>query len=138
MRQLDITKAMASKHRLEILRLLYTRGPMYVTELGGFIGCNLHSTSHHICILRETGIVSAEYREQMRFYTLSDEVTLQLMSVLFPDELYYKDKIQPIKDEVQKTEVIVKKTRGSIPTVLEVEGYRYILHHKDQYNYKAD
>ena len=86
MNNLDILKAMASEVRLEILRLLYTRGPMYVNEIRAFLDIPLGSASSHIWILRDAGIISSEKHSSMRYYSIEDERSLNILKIVFQDE----------------------------------------------------
>lgn len=53
---LGIYKALSDKNRLRILKMLETR-PMCVCELSHILGINQSSTSEHLKILKEAGLI---------------------------------------------------------------------------------
>lgn len=84
MKELDILKGMASDIRLEILRLLYTRGEMYVTEVAAHIELPMKKICHHMNILRDFGMIDRTTWGTMSFYRITDDKTLELLDVIFP------------------------------------------------------
>ncbi|MEP7081702.1 MAG: metalloregulator ArsR/SmtB family transcription factor [Chloroflexota bacterium] len=69
--QAEILKTVASPRRLEILHELAS-GPIGVGQLADTIGASQPNVSHHLAVLRTTGIVLAERDGREVRYRLAD------------------------------------------------------------------
>lgn len=69
--QAEILKTVASPRRLDILHAL-ARGPIEVGRLATAIGAGQPNVSHHLAVLRSTGIVVAERDGREVRYRLAD------------------------------------------------------------------
>jgi len=68
-------KLLADPTRLSIMRLL-TGGPMLVKDINAQIEIEQNLLSHHLKVLREGGLISAERRGKAVAYRLADGVHL--------------------------------------------------------------
>ena len=69
--QAEFLKTVASPRRLDILHAL-ARGPIEVGRLATAIGANQPNVSHHLAVLRNSGIVIAERDGREVRYRLAD------------------------------------------------------------------
>lgn len=69
--QAEILKTVASPRRLDILHAL-APGPMGVSRLASAVGASQPNVSHHLAVLRSTGIVVAERDGREVRYRLAD------------------------------------------------------------------
>jgi len=69
--QAEFLKTVASPRRLEILHAL-ARGPIEVGRLARTVGASQPNVSHHLSVLRSTGIVIAEREGREVRYRLGD------------------------------------------------------------------
>ena len=74
---MDSLDVLGSKPRLEILRLL-SRRDMYVSELMEEVGMDGKTTTHHLDMLTEAGLLDSYKEGRRRYYTLIREVRLEI------------------------------------------------------------
>jgi predicted transcriptional regulator len=74
---MDSLEVLGSKSRLEMLRLLSKRD-MYVSELMEEVGMDGKTTTHHLNILTEAGLLDSYKEGRRRYYTLIREVRLEI------------------------------------------------------------
>lgn len=74
---MDSLDVLGSRPRLEILRLL-SRRDMYVSELMDEVGMDGKTTTHHLDILTEAGLLDSYKDGRRRYYTLVREVRLEI------------------------------------------------------------
>lgn len=80
MRRLDSTfKALADPTRREILQLL-ARGDLTAGEIAGNFAITKPSVSHHLGVLRASGLVSDERRGQNIVYSLDSKVLQDVLA----------------------------------------------------------
>lgn len=70
MNELTLLKALADPTRLEVLRLLAGR-ERTVTAMEGALGIEQSSLSHHLKVLRESGLVTSRYEGAHVVYALA-------------------------------------------------------------------
>jgi ArsR family transcriptional regulator len=75
-------KALSDPIRVAIVRALGIEGKLCVCEIMHVISRSQPSTSHHLRILREAGIVDEIRRGKWVFYTLSNESILEVLNGL--------------------------------------------------------
>src|SRR6184192_1968932 len=123
-----VAKSLAHPHRLEILEQL-AQGERSVEVVAERTGLSVANTSQHLQQLRRAGIVAARREGKFIFYTLADEVVLDLMSALrliaernlaevqrvirsyFND----RDSMEPLSREE-----LLQKSRAGVVSVLDV------------------
>ncbi len=71
-----IIKALANERRLLILRYLKQEGMTTVTEISEIIKLSFKSTSRHLSILRQVGIVQTEQVRREIFYSINKEIPI--------------------------------------------------------------
>ena len=76
-----ICSALADTNRILILYALYEK-PTSVSELSREIGASQPTTSRHLNLLRERGLVTAQREGQSVVYTLADERVIQALDLL--------------------------------------------------------
>jgi len=74
-------KALADPNRRKILRLL-SRGDLTAGEIADHFSITKPSISHHLAILKQAGLVSAERRGQNIYYSLETTVFQELVAWL--------------------------------------------------------
>lgn len=65
-----LLKAVADRERLRAVQLL-RNGPMSVGELASALGLSVQNTSHHLKLLRKTGLVSTAKTGRFVMYSLA-------------------------------------------------------------------
>ena len=123
-----IGTALSSPTRIEFLELL-AQSERTVEQLATMSGASVANTSQHLQQLRRAGIVAARREGKFMFYTLADEVVLDLMSALrliaernlaevqrvirsyFND----RDSMEPLSREE-----LLEKSRAGVVSVLDV------------------
>jgi DNA-binding transcriptional ArsR family regulator len=76
-------EALADKFRQDIVMLLAARERLNVTEIAGIIPLSRPAISHHLKVLRQTGLVSLDRVSRENFYSLSlDEALARLRRLL--------------------------------------------------------
>lgn len=94
MEGLKLLKGMAQDTRLEILRLLYTRGEMYVVEIQSFLEIPYKKTLHHLHILRDLAMVGSVSVGSMRYYSIVSEECLEILRIILPEEAEFDGSIR--------------------------------------------
>ncbi len=74
-------KALSDPNRRKILRLL-SRGDLTAGEIADHFSITKPSISHHLSILKQAGLVSAERRGQNIYYSLETTVFQELVALL--------------------------------------------------------
>ncbi len=87
-----LLKLLANPNRLMVLCHLI-KGECTVGELERRIGLSQSALSQHLAKLREEQIVVSRREAQSMYYSVQDEKTQRLLSVLY--ELYCKDFVMP-------------------------------------------
>lgn len=87
-----LLKLLANPNRLMVLCHLI-KGECTVGELERRIGLSQSALSQHLTKLREEQIVVSRREAQSMYYSVQDEKTQRLLSVLY--ELYCKDFVMP-------------------------------------------
>ena len=67
-------KALANRRRLAILRLLRKEKEMTVGALADQIRLSFRSTSKHLFVLSNAGLVECEQRSSQMFYSLASDI----------------------------------------------------------------
>lgn len=75
-------KALADPSRLRMLSLVAATGDACVCDLAGVVDVSQPTVSHHLKVLRDAGIVTAERRGTWVHYRLADETDPLVRSVL--------------------------------------------------------
>ena len=84
-RQLSVPHAaqlfhmLGDENRLRILLLLSQRGEINVSTLGAALGQSQPATSHHLTLLRATGLVSYRRDGKHNYYFLTSDYVRQLL-----------------------------------------------------------
>ena len=76
-----VLKQLANEQRLMVLCHL-ADGEKTVSELQNLVGLEQSSLSQHLAKLRNEGIIHARRRSQSKFYSITDENTLQIIGLL--------------------------------------------------------
>lgn len=66
-----ILKALGNERRLKIICFLKKSREASVSDVAGYLRISLRSTSKHLIVLNNVGIVEKEQRSKMVFYRLS-------------------------------------------------------------------
>ena len=77
-----IARAIADPMRVAILRAIATEGELCVCEIMLVINRSQPSTSHHLGILKEAGLLKESRRGKWVFYSLADSSILDLLESL--------------------------------------------------------
>ncbi len=77
----DIWQAMADKTRREILDLLHSR-PHTAGEIADQFSLSAATVSHHLSVLRESGLVTSDRRAQTIIYSLNAPVLRRALTAL--------------------------------------------------------
>ena len=77
----DTMRALSDPTRREILRVL-RRGDLTAGEIGALFPITAASTSHHLSVLKEAGLVHAERAGRTIVYSLETTVFQELMEEL--------------------------------------------------------
>lgn len=74
---MDSLDVMASRPRLEILRLL-SREDMYVSELMEAVGMDGKTATHHLDLLTDAGLIESYESGRRRYFRMVSEVYLEI------------------------------------------------------------
>ncbi|MGQ9467691.1 MAG: ArsR/SmtB family transcription factor [Anaerolineae bacterium] len=77
----QVCQGLADPKRILLLYAL-AEGPRRVTELAEALELPQPTVSHHLKILRERGLVTAEQERTAVYYTLADERVIQALDLL--------------------------------------------------------
>lgn len=81
--QAELLKALADPHRLTIVATLAAAAePVCVCDLTDGLPIGQSSVSHHLALLRDAGIVTAERRGTWAYYRLTPGLRARLATVL--------------------------------------------------------
>src|SRR5262249_34622717 len=69
----ELLGALAAPERLKIVRFL-SDGPKNVTEIGAMLKTPVVNVSHHLTVLKHSGLVTSEKRGRFVFYALKEGV----------------------------------------------------------------
>src|SRR5262249_40120489 len=78
-------KMMADKHRLKILLALGQKGEMHVSALCDLLGQSQPAVSHHLTMMRMTGLVGFRRDGKHNFYHLDSDFIGELLEQAFAD-----------------------------------------------------
>ena len=76
-------RALADSSRQRILALLEQSGSLCVSEVGAHFDMAQPSISHHLRILKEAGLVTAQKRGKEVYYAINDEELSRCCGVFF-------------------------------------------------------
>ncbi len=77
-----VLKLLAHPHRLKIVDLLETNGPMPVHQLMEPLGLAQAATSNHLLKMRNIGLVKSERRGKEVWYDLGDKRSLTILNCM--------------------------------------------------------
>jgi DNA-binding transcriptional ArsR family regulator len=99
----DALSALADPTRREILRLLLEE-PRAVGELAAALDANQPSTSKHLRVLREAGLVHVHPDAQRRVYALRPDGFAELEAWLAPYRRLWEGRLDALEAHLQRTE----------------------------------
>jgi DNA-binding transcriptional ArsR family regulator len=99
----DALTALAEPTRREILRLLLEE-PRSVGELAAALDANQPSTSKHLRVLREAGLVHAHPDAQRRVYALRPDGFAELEAWLAPYRRLWEGRLDALEAHLERTE----------------------------------
>jgi ArsR family transcriptional regulator len=81
----QVFKLLADESRLRILLVLAERGEMHVTALCGVLGQSQPAISHHLTLLRMSGLVGFRRSGKHNFYRVESSLVRDLLEDFFAD-----------------------------------------------------
>jgi len=99
----DALAALADPTRREILRLLLEE-PRSVGELAAALDANQPSTSKHLRVLREAGLVHVHPDAQRRVYALRPDGFAELEAWLAPYRRLWEGRLDALEAHLERTE----------------------------------
>ena len=78
-----VFKMLSDKHRLKIVIALFKKGEMHVSALCDLVGQSQPAVSHHLTLMRMTGIVGFDRKGKNNFYYLNSEFLQALFEQFF-------------------------------------------------------
>jgi DNA-binding transcriptional ArsR family regulator len=99
----DALTALAEPTRREILRLLLEE-PRSVGELAAALDANQPSTSKHLRVLREAGLVHVHPDAQRRVYLLRPDGFAELDAWLVPYRRLWEGRLDALEAHLERTE----------------------------------
>ena len=99
----DALSALAEPTRREILRLLLQQ-PRSVGELAAALNANQPSTSKHLRVLREAGLVHVHPDAQRRVYALAPDGFAELEAWLAPYRRLWEGRLDALEAHLERTE----------------------------------
>jgi DNA-binding transcriptional ArsR family regulator len=99
----DALTALADPTRREILRLLLEQ-PRAVGELASALEANQPSTSKHLRVLREAGLVHVHPDAQRRVYALRPDGFAELDAWLAPYRRLWEGRLDALEAHLERTE----------------------------------
>lgn len=73
--------ALSDENRLTILHVLRNDGPMCVNDICKATEKDQYTVSHHLACLRNCGLVNSEKRGKYVFYSIKDEIVMQIIDL---------------------------------------------------------
>jgi DNA-binding transcriptional ArsR family regulator len=73
--------ALSDENRLTILHVLRNDGPMCVNDICKATEKDQYTVSHHLACLRNCGLVNSEKRGKYVFYSIRDEIVMQIIDL---------------------------------------------------------
>jgi len=98
----DALSALAEPTRREILRLLLAQ-PRSVGELAAALDANQPSTSKHLRVLREAGLVHVHPDAQRRVYALRPDGFVELEAWLAPYRRLWEGRLDALEAHLERT-----------------------------------
>jgi DNA-binding transcriptional ArsR family regulator len=99
----DLLTALAEPTRRQIVELLRQR-PCSVGDLAVAVGATQPSTSKHLRVLREVGLVDVHPEAQRRVYTLRREGFAELDAWLAPYRRLWADRLDVLERHLDATD----------------------------------
>jgi ArsR family transcriptional regulator len=90
----EVFKLMADKSRLKILLALAAEGEMHVSALCELLGQSQPAVSHHLTLMRMTGLVGFRRDGKHNFYHLESSLLRDLLEQFFADSSNVHKQIQ--------------------------------------------
>ena len=81
----EVFKLLADKSRLKILLALAQQGEMHVTDLCKLLGQSQPAVSHHLTLLRMSGLVGFRRDGKFNFYRMDASLLGDMLERLFAD-----------------------------------------------------
>ena len=78
----EICKVLSVDTRLNIIKLLKTKGPLGAKDIAGFLGVTTAAISQHLKIMSQVGIVSSERKGFYIPYSINEDVLNQCRQLL--------------------------------------------------------
>lgn len=100
---MDVFEAVAEPARRRVLDLLVER-PCPVGEIAEATGMSQANTSHHLRVLRESGLVDVRPDRQRRIYELRPERLAELMGWLAPYQRLWSRSLDALELHLDKEE----------------------------------
>lgn len=85
--------ALSDENRLAILHVLRKNGPMYVNDICRALEKDQYTVSHHLACLRNCGLVNSEKKGKFVFYSIKDEIIMQIIDL---SDIHVRNTIQGI------------------------------------------
>jgi DNA-binding transcriptional ArsR family regulator len=82
MKPSDICKVLSVETRLQIIKLLKTKGPLGSKDIAENLGLTVAAVSQHLKILSQAGVVTGERKGFFIPYTLNEDVLKQFRQLL--------------------------------------------------------
>ena len=80
----DLFRSLADENRLQIIRLLLTKGKTHVTRICEEIGESQPAVSHHLTLLRHANLVAYERDGKYNLYYIASDTVQELLEHFFP------------------------------------------------------
>lgn len=79
----DFCKALADETRQSILKMLQEKGEMCVTEIVDAYHISQPTISHHLSILKATGLVKSRKEGKLVYYAIDSDNVVECCGMLF-------------------------------------------------------
>jgi ArsR family transcriptional regulator len=100
----DFCKALGGETRQRILKLLLERGEMCVSDLVDAFNVSQPTVSHHLNLLKNTGLVTSRREGKQVFYSIDQENVTMCCGILFakftPEDVSLTD-VLPLREIVE-------------------------------------
>lgn len=77
-----IFKAFGNEKRLNILKLLWPDGELPVVEIGHKIRLSIKSTSKHLALLKNVGLIEGEGKKNSVYYRINPDLSYDIKNTL--------------------------------------------------------